>query len=44
VFDLMTKWIERYRQRAEERFQRLDAVLDELQAQGQEPAREEDAS
>jgi len=27
VFDLMTKWIERYRQRAEERFSRLDAVL-----------------
>jgi DNA-binding transcriptional ArsR family regulator len=27
VFDLMTKWIERYRQQAEERFQRLDAVL-----------------
>ena len=27
VFDLMTKWIERYRQRAEERFRRLDAVL-----------------
>ncbi len=27
VFDLMTKWIERYRQRAEERFTRLDAVL-----------------
>jgi DNA-binding transcriptional ArsR family regulator len=27
VFDLMTKWIERYRQRDEERFQRLDAVL-----------------
>lgn len=27
VFDLMTKWIERYRQRAEERYQRLDAVL-----------------
>jgi len=27
VFDLMTKWIERYRQRAEERHQRLDAVL-----------------
>lgn len=27
VFDLMTKWIERYRQRAEERFQRLDSVL-----------------
>jgi DNA-binding transcriptional ArsR family regulator len=27
VFDLMTKWIERYRQAAEERFRRLDAVL-----------------
>jgi DNA-binding transcriptional ArsR family regulator len=30
VFDLMTKWIERYRQRAEERYRRLDAVLAEL--------------
>jgi DNA-binding transcriptional ArsR family regulator len=30
VFDLMTKWIERYRQRAEERYQRLDAVLGRL--------------
>ena len=30
VFDLMTKWIERYRQRAEERFGRLDAVLAEM--------------
>jgi DNA-binding transcriptional ArsR family regulator len=27
VFDLMTVWIERYRRRAEERFQRLDALL-----------------
>jgi len=27
VFDLMTKWIERYRQRAEERYRRLDSVL-----------------
>jgi DNA-binding transcriptional ArsR family regulator len=27
VFDLMTKWIDRYRQQAEERFSRLDAVL-----------------
>ena len=27
VLDLMTAWIERYRRRAEERFQRLDAVL-----------------
>jgi len=30
VFDLMTKWIERYRQRADARYQRLDAVLAEL--------------
>jgi DNA-binding transcriptional ArsR family regulator len=27
VFDLMTKWIERYRREAEQRFQRLDALL-----------------
>lgn len=27
VFDLMTKWIERYQRQAEERFARLDAVL-----------------
>jgi DNA-binding transcriptional ArsR family regulator len=27
VFDLMTKWIERYRQEAEERFGRLDDLL-----------------
>jgi len=27
VFDLMTKWIERYRQQAEERYRRLDDVL-----------------
>ena len=30
VFDLMTKWIERYRLQAEERFARLDAVLAEM--------------
>ncbi len=27
VFDLMTKWIERYRQQAEERYRRLDKLL-----------------
>ncbi|MBA3990756.1 MAG: winged helix-turn-helix transcriptional regulator [Propionibacteriales bacterium] len=32
VFDLMTKWIERYRREAEERYQRLDAVLANLDA------------
>ena len=31
VFDLMTKWIERYRQQAQARYERLDAVLDEMQ-------------
>ena len=30
VFDLMTKWIERYRQQAEQRYRRLDAVLAEM--------------
>ena len=30
VFDLMTKWIERYRQQAQERYDRLDAVLAEM--------------
>ena len=30
VLSLMTKWIERYQRRAEERFQRLDAVLSDL--------------
>ena len=33
VFDLMTKWIERYRQRAEERFARLDDVLAQMNEQ-----------
>src|SRR3954454_20194690 len=30
VLDLMTHWIERYRQQAEERYSRLDAVLAEM--------------
>jgi DNA-binding transcriptional ArsR family regulator len=30
VFDLMTRWIERYRERAEQRYKRLDAVLADL--------------
>ena len=30
VFDLMTKWIERYRQQAEERYRRLDQVLEDM--------------
>lgn len=38
VLDLMTGWIERYRSRAEQRYQRLDAVLDQLQQAAQEDA------
>ncbi|WP_425286510.1 ArsR/SmtB family transcription factor [Brevibacterium ammoniilyticum] len=30
VFDLMTKWIERYQRQAEDRYQRLDTVLEEM--------------
>jgi DNA-binding transcriptional ArsR family regulator len=46
VFDLMTKWIERYQQQAEERYQRLDALLAEMQesSPSRESAREQDAS
>ncbi len=40
VFDLMTKWIERYRQRAQERYERLDAVLAEMR--GERPSDETD--
>jgi DNA-binding transcriptional ArsR family regulator len=45
VFDLMTKWIERYRQQAEARYRRLDAVLAEMddEAAGQRPTRKETA-
>ena len=32
VLELMTSWIERYRRASEERFQRLDAVLAEMNA------------
>jgi DNA-binding transcriptional ArsR family regulator len=34
VFDLMTNWIERYQRQAEDRYQRLDAVLAELDEAG----------
>ena len=33
VFDLMTKWIDRYRRQAQERYERLDAVLGEMTAE-----------
>ena len=38
VFDLMTKWIERYRQEAEERYSRLDALLAQMDDDGTVPA------
>ena len=31
VFDLMTQWIERYRREAEDRFRRLDTVLEQME-------------
>lgn len=31
VLDLMTKWIERYRREAEDRFRRLDTVLEQME-------------
>ncbi len=30
IFDLMTKWIERYRREAEKRYRRLDEVLKQM--------------
>ena len=41
VFDLMRKWIERYQRQVEERYQRLDAVLADLE---EPPASEEEAA
>ncbi|GAW48477.1 MULTISPECIES: ArsR/SmtB family transcription factor [unclassified Nocardioides] len=38
VFDLMTRWIERYRQQAEERYQRLDALLERTDVQPEDRA------
>lgn len=42
VFDLMTKWIERYRQQAEARYRRLDTVLAQMDDE-RRPTREETA-
>jgi DNA-binding transcriptional ArsR family regulator len=40
VFELMTKWIERYRRQAQERYERLDAVLADLQDADHPPTHE----
>lgn len=37
VLDSMTEWLDRYRRQAEERYQRLDAVLAELAASDTAP-------
>jgi DNA-binding transcriptional ArsR family regulator len=37
VLDLMTTWIERYRQRAEAQYRRLDAVLAQMSHDDDEP-------
>jgi DNA-binding transcriptional ArsR family regulator len=44
VFDLMTKWIERYRRQAEERYRRLDDVLAEMDTDQTRPDTERGAS
>lgn len=41
VFDLMTKWIERYRRQAEKRYRRLDAVLESMPDRPTPPETEE---
>jgi DNA-binding transcriptional ArsR family regulator len=37
VFDLMTRWIERYRRQVEERYRRLDQVLRSMPDDEQQP-------
>lgn len=44
VFDLMNKWIERYQRQAEQRYQRLDALLDELNDRSSTPEQKGHAS
>ena len=41
VLDLMTKWIERYRQQAQERYDRLDDVLAEMRGEEQSDHRQQ---
>ncbi len=41
VFDLMTKWIECYRQQAAGRYRWLDAEMDDDEKAGHRPTREE---
>jgi DNA-binding transcriptional ArsR family regulator len=44
VFDLMDKWIERYRRQAEERYRRLDAVLARMNDETGNDSQEQEGS
>ncbi|MBO0869997.1 MAG: winged helix-turn-helix transcriptional regulator [Micromonosporaceae bacterium] len=44
VFNLMTKWIERYQRQAEERFRRLDQLLDRMAEQQPDRTNRQEAS
>lgn len=44
VFDVMATWIERYRQRAEARYRRLDAVLAEMDDGARRPPMDEETA
>jgi hypothetical protein len=44
MFDLMTTWIERYRQQAEERYLRLDVVLGAMDETAEATTTERQAS
>lgn len=44
ILDLTTRWIERYRRQAEERFTRLDAVLADLGSNRTKPPSKEGAT
>jgi DNA-binding transcriptional ArsR family regulator len=44
VFDLMTRWIERYRRDAEDRYRRLDAVLAEMDDAAHDETRHDDTA
>ncbi len=43
VFDLATKWLERYRRQAEQRYRRLDAVLASMESTPAAPRRRKGA-
>ena len=44
VLDMTTKWIERYRERAQQRYERLDAVLAEMNGEQVDHLRTDDTT